>query len=124
MRDTVKLAQHYSLDDVVAKLRHVLAVTHKTDSLDLLEKSVSKSREDDSYARTMADALLRGSTVELRELFSVFGKYFAPPRSEYPFYPHSDAVNGVDSAMGAIKFDTLKPGALDDHIEFVNLMHR
>ncbi|MCS8129821.1 hypothetical protein N1E91_11400 [Pseudomonas aeruginosa] len=121
MEDKVKLENHFTLAETLDKLRYVLSATRKVDALALLEKAVSKSRVDQSYTEMMEDALLRGSTVELRELLSAFGDYRAPPRSEFPFYPHSDAVNGIDSAMGAIKFDTLKPGALQEHIDFCNM---
>lgn len=121
MEDRVKLENHFTLADMLEKLRYVLSATRKADALALLEKAASKSCVDQQYTAMMEDALLRGSTVELRELLSTFGDYRAPPRSEFPFYPHSDAVNGIDSAMGAIKFDTLKPGALLEHIDFCNM---
>lgn len=121
MHDTIKLENYYSLGEALNKLRSVLTATKKTDSLELLEKAISKSLEEPAYEKQMDEALLRGSTVELRELLSAFGEYFGPPRSEFPYYPHHDAVNGIDSAMGAIKYDQVRPGSLQEHIDFVLL---
>ncbi|MBO2656040.1 hypothetical protein I6M49_21590 [Shewanella algae] len=122
MNDRVQLANHYSLKDVLDNMRQVLMATQRDDALVLLDKATAKASNDESYEKEMEAALLYGSTIELRELLSVFGDYFGPPKTEFPFYPHTDAVNGIDSVMGAIKFDTIKPGHLKDHIEFVNLM--
>lgn len=98
----------YSLDETLDKLRSELSTkgaeeNRYLDSLELLEKAVSKAREDEAYARQMEVTLLQGSTVELRELLSVFGDYMESPRSEFPWYPHHDAVNGIDTAMHRIK---------------------
>lgn len=120
--ETVKLENHLSLGETLNKLRYMLTETERMESLALLEKAVSKAQENPCYAREMAEAMLCGSTVELRELLSAFGDYFEPPRSEFPFYPHHDAVNGIDSAMGAIKFDQLRPGAMQERITFIKLM--
>lgn len=124
MQEIVSLMNPYSLDDTLAKLRYVLSETstrtnHRKDALELLEKAVSKAREYEAYSREMEETLLRGSTIELREWLSVFGDYMGPPRSEYPWYPHHDAVNGIDSAMHVIKFDAVNPGAMQEHIEFI-----
>ncbi|EGR0468609.1 hypothetical protein FG064_16555 [Vibrio cholerae] len=91
-------------------------------ALELFERAVSKSLEDHDYYQATKETLLRGSTIALREWLSCFGDYFAPPRSEFPPYPHTDAVNGIDSALHIIKFDAVVPNALQDHIEFVKLM--
>lgn len=123
MHETLKLDNPYSLDDTLAKLRYVLSQTstrtnHQNDALDLLEKAVTKSQGDLAYAIQMKETLLRGSTIELREWLSVFGDYIEPPRSEYPWYPHHDAVNGIDTALHVIKFDAVYPGATQEHIAF------
>ena len=133
MNDKVKLEDHFpSLDAVLEKLRYVLGVkaeavkrtTHPIhDAIKLLDKAVTKASHSESYAKKMEDALLRGSTVELRDLLSDFGEYLVPPNRDFPFYPHADAVNGIDSAMGAIKFEILKPGSLQEHFEFYQLMN-
>ena len=133
MNDTVKLENYYaSLNEILDKLRYVLTVkaeavscaTHPIhSSLELLDKAIAKSRGNETYAQKMADTLLRGSTVELRDLLSDFGEYFGPPKSDFPFYPHTDAVNGIDSAMGAIKYETIKPSSLQDHFDFHKLMN-
>jgi hypothetical protein len=125
MNETVKLVNPYSLDDTLAKLRYVLSETssrtnHQKDALDLLEKAVAKSHVDLAYANEMEETLLRGSTVAIRKWLAVFGDYLGPPKSEYPWYPHHDAVNGIDTAMHVIKFDAVYPGAIQEHIGFVN----
>lgn len=114
----VKLENPYDMTKTVSKLRFVLKKTNRSDSLELLEKAISKSEQDPAYLDLMKDALLKGSTVKLREILSCFGDYFAPPRAEFPPYPFSDAVNGIDSVMHAIKFDHVKPGALQDYIDW------
>lgn len=120
MNGTIKLEDHYTLAEALDKLRYVLTATRLDDSLALLDKAISKASEDESYAKAMEDALLRGSTIEWRDLFSAFGDYWAGPRAEFPFYPHSDAVNAIDSSLGAIKYDTIRPGALQESIDFRN----
>ncbi len=103
----VQLKNPYTLEKTLAQLRFILSVKggNYLDSLELLEKAVAKSTEDAAYAKQMEAVLLRGSTVELRELLSPFGDYLEPPRSEFPFYPHKDAVNGLDTAMHHLKCD-------------------
>lgn len=120
MSNTIKLEDHYTLAETLDKLRYVLTATRLDDSLALLDKAISKASEDESYAKAMEDALLRGSTIEWRELFSPFGDYWAGPRAEFPYYPHSDSVNAIDSSLGAIKYDTIHPGALQESIDFRN----
>lgn len=101
----IRLENPYTLEKTLAQLRFILSVKggHYLDSLELLEKAVAKSLEDEAYAKQLEATLLQGSTLELRELLSPFGDYFAPPRSEFPFYPHTDAVNGLDTAMHHLK---------------------
>ncbi|MCE2571678.1 hypothetical protein [Motilimonas eburnea] len=122
MRDTIQLNNYYSLEGTLTKLRDTLSATDRLDALALLEKAVNKEKQDNQYAEQMKNALQFGSTVALRELLSPFGNYWKASSDTYPYYPHSDAVNGIDSAMGAIKYDLVKRGALQEHIEFVNLM--
>ncbi|OTI63434.1 hypothetical protein CAZ10_11105 [Pseudomonas aeruginosa] len=116
----MKLEDHYTLAETLEKLRFVLTATRWDDSLVLLGQAISKASEDASYAKGMEGALLRGSILELRELFSVFGDYWAGPRAEFPFYPHSDAVNAINSSLGMIKHDALNPGSLQESIDFCN----
>lgn len=120
MNHKIKLGDHYTLAETLDKLRFVLTATRWDDALALLDQAISKAREDASYAKGMEDALLRGSTIEWRELFSPFGDYWSGPRAEFPFYPHSDAVNAIDSSLGAIKYDTMHPGSLQESIDFRN----
>lgn len=95
----------YGLEETLARLRAYLSKKDDIykDGLELLEKAVSRSKDNDAYACEMEEALLRGSTIELRTLLSPFGDYWAPPRKEFPFYPHLDAVNALDTAMHHIK---------------------
>jgi hypothetical protein len=120
MNNKIKLEDHYTLAEALEKLRYVLTSTRWVDSLVLLEQTLTKASEDESFAKEMEGALLRGSTLELRDLFSAFGDYWAGPRAEFPFYPHSDAVNAIDSALGKIKYDALNPGSLQESIDFWN----
>jgi len=101
----IKLKNPYSLDETLDRLRAILTAKggHYLDSLELLEKAVAKAREDDAYAKQLEEALLQGTTGELRDLVSVFGDYLAPPKKTFPFYPFTDAVNGLDTGMHHLK---------------------
>lgn len=114
----MKLKNPYTLQETVEKLRYVLIATSRLDSLALLDKAIAKSKDDENYLSLMEQTLTRGSTVELRELLSPFGEYFSAPRSELPFYPHADAVNGIDTSMHYIKLDAIRPGDMLDCIVF------
>ena len=120
--ENMGLPNPYTLAETLEKLRYVLTETRRTGALELLDKAISKSREDDAYAKQLEAALLHGSTLECRELFAVFGDYIAPPR-DLPPYPHMDAVNGIDSTMLAVKLEGQTPGAMQkERIDFVKLM--
>lgn len=95
----------YGLEETLRRLRAYLSKKggHYRDGLELLEKALCRSKENEVYAAEMEEALLRGSTIELRDLLSPFGDYFGPPRSQFPFYPHTDGVNAIDTAMHHIK---------------------
>ncbi len=120
--ESMGLINPYTLAETLEKLRYVLTETRRTGALELLDKAISKSREDDAYAKQLEAALLHGSTLECRELFAVFGDYIAPPRETFPPYPHMDAVNGIDSGMLAVKLEGQTPGAMQESIDFVKLM--
>ncbi|TNI79667.1 hypothetical protein CF119_19630 [Aeromonas sobria] len=77
----------------------------------MLEKAVTKARDDEIYAKQFEETLLHSSTVEVRECLSCFGDYFERSRDAPPYYPHHDAVNGIDCALYAILFDAAHPGA-------------
>ncbi|HHQ4528059.1 TPA: hypothetical protein ACSP1Y_001823 [Aeromonas hydrophila] len=68
----------------------------------MLEKALTKARDDRVYAKQLEETLLHGSTVEIRECLSCFGDYFERSRDTQPYYPHHDAVNGIDCALYAI----------------------
>lgn len=117
------LTHPYSLDETLTKVRAVLIATGRSLAFELLNKAIEKARTDRAYAVEMEAVMTKGSTIELRELMSPFGQYAgAPPRDELPFYPHQDAVNGIDSALWAIKLDAHNIESLEESIAFVNLM--
>lgn len=107
----MRLPNPYSLEETLEKLRHGLAVASNEDALTLLEKAVTKTSNDRSYAKQLEETLLRGSTIEIRECLSCFGDYFECSRDTPPYYPHHDAVNGIDCALYAILFDAAYPDA-------------
>ncbi|WP_338883781.1 hypothetical protein [Aeromonas hydrophila] len=81
----------------------------------LLEKAVTKARDDEGYAKQLKETLQRGSTIEIRECLSCFGDYFERSRDAPPYYPHHDAVNGIDCALYAILFDAALPSTVQAH---------
>ena len=108
---TMRLSNPYSLEATIEKLRDGLAATSSEEALALLEKAVIKARDDPIYSDLFESTLLQGSTVEIRECLSCFGDYFERSRDVPPYYPHRDAVNGIDCALYAILFDAAHPGA-------------
>ena len=120
----LKFEYPYTLEEMLEKLRHVLEATERTYSLELLEKAVTKADSDKHFAEEMKMALLQGSTIELRTCMSAFGDYMAMTHAEIPRYRHSDAVDGIDSTMLAIKNDVSNIETLDEYIEFIRLMRR
>ena len=107
----MRLPNPYTLEETLEKLRHGLTTASKKDALTLLEKAVTKARDDRSYAKQFEETLLQGSTIEIRECLSCFGDYFERSRDAPPYYPHHDAVNGIDCALYAILFDAAYPDA-------------
>ena len=101
----MRLPNPYALEETLGKLRHGLTTACNEDALTLLEKAVTKARDDKGYAKQFEETLLRGSTIEIRECLSCFGDYFECSRDTPPYYPHHDAVNGIDCALYAILFD-------------------
>lgn len=108
----------FTLEQTLDRLRHYLSAIKRRDGIELLDKAINKAKSDERYAERMEEALLRGSTVECRALLSEFGEYFEKPRATFPFYPHHDAVNIIDTAMFHIKIG-YEQQAIDDF----NLMH-
>ncbi|WP_429210018.1 hypothetical protein [Aeromonas veronii] len=107
----MRLPNPYSLEEALGKLRYGLAATCNEDVLALLEKAVTKASDDRRYAKQFEETLLRRSTIEIRKCLSCFGDYFERSRDAPPYYPHHDAVNGIDSALYAILFDAAHPDA-------------
>lgn len=116
--EIMRLPNPYSLEDTLDKLRDGLAAPHKEDALALLEKAVTKAHDDQAYAHMLEEALLRGSTIEIRECLGVFGDYFERPRDASPYYPHHDAVNAIDTMLYTIKLDAITPGTPQEAIGF------
>ncbi|WP_421228899.1 hypothetical protein [Aeromonas enteropelogenes] len=107
----MRLLNPYTLEETLGKLRYGLAATYNEDALALLEKAVTQAGDDQIYAKQFEETLLQGSTVEIRECLSCFGDYFERSRDAPPYYPHHDAVNGIDCALYAILFDAAHPDA-------------
>ncbi|MFM5429242.1 hypothetical protein ACET8G_20670 [Aeromonas veronii] len=107
----MRLPNPYTLEETLEKLRHRLAAACNEDALTLLEKAVAKAHDDQSYAKQFEETLLQGSTIEIRDCLSCFGDYFERSRDAPPYYPHHDAVNGIDCALYAILFDAAYPDA-------------
>lgn len=105
----------YTLEVTIEKLRHYLQAPRRFLSLELLEKAVSKAKKDKAYFERFESALLHGSTVEYRKLFSDFGDYLARTSEEIPYYPHGDAVDGIDTALFHIRIGDEKE-AIDDYL--------
>ncbi|MGN5107609.1 hypothetical protein ACTG18_04685 [Aeromonas hydrophila] len=101
--------------EAIDALLHRLAAACNGDAQALLEKAVTKARDDEGYAKQFEETLLLGSTVEIREFLSSFGDYFERSRDVPPYYPHRDAVNGIDCALYAILFDAAHPDAEQSH---------
>ncbi|MFR9702465.1 hypothetical protein ACL00O_08195 [Aeromonas sanarellii] len=111
----MRLPNPYTSEETLEKLRHGLATDCNKDAQVLLEKAVNKARDDRRYAQLFEETLLQGSTIEIRECLSCFGDYFERSRDAPPYYPHHDAVNGIDCALYAILFDAAHPGAEQAH---------
>ncbi|WP_338882238.1 hypothetical protein [Aeromonas hydrophila] len=107
----MRLPNPYTLEETLEKLRHGLAVASNEEALTLQEKAITKARDDRRYAKQFEEALLQGSTVEIRECLSCFGDYVERSRD----YPYHDAVNDIDCALYAILFDAAHPDTLQDH---------
>lgn len=111
----MRLPNPYALEETLGKLRHSLTTASNEGALVLLEKAVTKARADAVYAKQFEETLLQGSTIEIRECLSCFGDYFERSRDAPPYYPHHDAVNGIDCALYAILFDVAHPDTRQDH---------
>ena len=107
----MRLPNPYSLEETLEKLRHGLAAASNQGALALLGQAVTKARDDRVYAKQFEETLLQGSSIEIRECLSCFGDYFEHSRDAPPYYPHHDAVNGIDCALYSILFDAAYPDA-------------
>lgn len=112
---TMRLPNPFSFEETLEKLRHSLAAASNEGALVLLEQAVTKAGDDQIYAKRLEETLLQGSTIEIRECLSCFGDYFERSRDAPPYYPHRDAVNGIDCALYAILFNAAHPAAEQAH---------
>ncbi|MNH07230.1 hypothetical protein D3C79_666200 [compost metagenome] len=112
----MRLPNPFTLKETLDKLRNGLSAPHHDAALALLEQALAKARDDKAYADLLEATLLRGSTIEVRECLSVFGDYFERSRDAPPYYPHHDAVNGIDSMLYAILFEAIHPGTPQETI--------
>lgn len=108
------LSNPYSFEQTIDKLQRYISGSAPAslfiDAVVLLKNAVEKSQTDPIYAKQLEEALLKGSTVECREVFSVFGEYLdCTRRDTEPFYPHRHAVNVIDTALYYLKM-----GFVDD----------
>lgn len=118
VQDFREVKNPYSLSKTVALLRHYVMAVKRPEALALLDKAVAKAEGDEEYAQRFEAALLHGSTIECRSVFSDFGDYWAKTSDEIPYYPHHDAVNLLDTALFHIKL-----GDTDEAIEDFNFLH-
>ncbi|WP_339014227.1 hypothetical protein [Aeromonas popoffii] len=89
----MRLPNPYTLEETLGKLRHGLAATCNEDALALLEKAVTQAGDDQIYAKQLEEALLLGSSVEIRECLNCFGDYFELSRDVPPYYPYHDVAH-------------------------------
>ena len=96
----MRLSNPYTLEQTLSKL--LKAIYTDTNAVALLEKALDKAKSDTVYAKQLEEALLKGSTIECREVFCAFGHYFQ--RSDtFPWYAHADAINAIDTALYYVK---------------------
>lgn len=90
------------LETVRHELRRFCYLRNWTEAVNLLDASFALADKDSNFASRLNTLLLSDepTTIELRDLMEIFGRYGAAGRREsFPFYPHTDAVNGIDSAL-------------------------
>lgn len=109
------LPNPYTLKQTIEKLENYFSysepASYFTDAILLLQKVVEKSKNDDAYAQQLEDALIKGSTLECRAVFSFFGDYLdCTRRDTEPFYPYRHAVDSIDTALYYVKM-----GFVDKH---------
>ncbi len=80
----MRLPNPYSPEETLGKLRDGLAVTCNEGALALLEQAVTKARDDRVYAKQFEEALLLGSTIEIRECLSCLVTTLSAPETRRP----------------------------------------
>lgn len=85
-----------------------IEIAKHSDASALLKKALSLAEQNDEFSNQLTNTFYAGSTSELRELFSKFGEYFKFEDS-YPWYPHADAVNVIDTALHHIRLRSKQP---------------
>tara|TARA_R110001583_G_scaffold161696_1_gene313867 strand:- start:73 stop:804 length:732 start_codon:yes stop_codon:yes gene_type:complete len=113
-----KRASLIKVREMVSQARGYLISTKQPFSLSLLDDAANKAASDTGYAKEFEEALCHGSTIELREVLSVFGDYLRSDYSLPPEQRHVNRVNGIDNAMHYVKL-----GEVQDGIDFYNGLH-
>lgn len=85
-----------------------IEISKHSEATVLLKKAISLAEQNDEFSNQLTQTFHAGSTSELRELFSKFGEYFKTEES-YPWYPHADAVNVIDTALHHIRMRSKQP---------------
>ena len=89
----MRLPHPYSLEETLEKLRHGLTTASNQAALALLEKAVTKARNDRVYAKQFEEALLRGSTIEIRECLSAaLATTSSVPETHRPITPSTALI--------------------------------
>ena len=120
--ENMGLPNPYTLAETLEKLRYVLTETRRTDSFELLDKAVNKSREDDALCEATGNSA--ASWINSGVLGSVLGVWITTPHQErLSPYPYKDAVNDR-LCMLAVKPSpkVRRLGAMQESIDFVKLM--
>tara|TARA_R100000687_G_scaffold83675_1_gene88525 strand:- start:9482 stop:10111 length:630 start_codon:yes stop_codon:yes gene_type:complete len=90
-------------------LHKELQLKNHVDAIALLDKSIETAKTDEVFNQRFNAAFETGSTVEFRELFSEFGNYFKQSSESFPWYPHEDAVNAIDTAIHHVRLRSKQP---------------
>lgn len=102
--ESLTLTNPHSLEETIRLVKIHLAERKDDVSLNLFAKAIYRAAMDVDFAAQFEDYLLNGSTLEGRAVFEVFGEYMQPYQGWPTPFPHSDAVNGIDSALHSIKY--------------------
>lgn len=85
-----------------------IEIAPNSDATALLKKAISLAEQNTEFSKQLTHTFDAGSTTELREIFSKFGNYFES-KEAYPWYPHADSVNVIDTALHHIRLRSKQP---------------